>query len=324
MDAERMELLSINGRTFEIVKPTRLLNGMVLKAGDIYARVGEKKPTLEEQNHTVSLLDRGFPVPIVLESGELPDNKWYFTETSLGQDNFHKQFTDQYRSEGEISEESFARYLAVIKKYARAQSNTKNRTTIKPSKFIETLIPKTAVLPTYCYFGHSETEYVHALDKVADRLVHAPMGIIQHDLNPFNILDGGVIDFELVGYGPIGYDTLMSARWSQGWFTNYPSRYPTAYKFSSLQIQTSDELIDEIATTNGCGMPTEYLQEFTLLKSAWAISEIVPPDPDWPHDKLAFRRYRANVLAHVVQKYLDDEEIDFTGLANIPGGELIH
>lgn len=314
--------MEINSQAFEVIKPTRLLNGMVLKLGDTYARVGEKQPTLEEQIHTVSLYNRGFPVPKVLDSGELPDGKWYFTESSLGADTFHKQFATEYQSTGEISSDTFSKYLNVIAKYAAAQSDIKNKTSISPKDFIDTLVPQGRVLRNYCYFGYSQAEYLEALQRAANNLSHASMGVIQHDLNPFNVLDNGVIDFELVGYGPVGFDTLMSARWSTGWFTEYPSRYPVAYKLSSEQIRANDKIVDETAVENGCTLPSTYVQEFLLLKSAWAVSDLSAPDPNWPADKLAFRNYRANVLNVAVNKYLNEEYIDFTKLSLVKGGEL--
>jgi len=322
MEAIPNQTMEIKGQIFEVVKPTRLLNGMVLKSGNTYARVGEKQPTMAEQIHSVSLFNRGFPVPTVLDSGELPDNKWYFTETSLGTDTFHKQFTNEYQATGEITSQTFSKYLDVVTKYASAQSDNKNKTTVSPKDFIDTLLPQERVLPNYCYFGYNQEDYLRALQLAADKLSSASMGVIQHDMNPFNVLENGVIDFELVGYGPVGFDTLMSVRWSSGWFTDYPSRCPVAYKLSAEQIRANDTIVDETAVNSGRTLPSSYMQEFLLLKSAWAASELNAPDPNWPADKLAFRNYRANVLNHAVDQYLNGKEIDFTKLSEIAGGEL--
>lgn len=322
MEAIPNKTMEIKGQSFEVVKPIRLMNGMVLKSGDTYARVGDKQPTLEEQIHTVSLHNRGFPVPIVLDSGELPDNKWYFTETSLGKATFHKQFTDEYRAYGKVRNETFSKYLNVIAKYSSAQSETKNRTSVSSKDFIDTLVPQESVLRNYCYFGYNQEDYLRSLQLVANKLQSASMGVIQHDLNPFNVMEGGIIDFELVGYGPVGFDTLMSARWSSGWFTEYPSRYPVAYKLSPRQIRANDTLINELAIQHGCPPPSVFMQEFILLKSAWAVSENSAPDANWPADKLAFRKFRANVLNIAVNQYLNGEEIDFNQFSKVKGGEL--
>ena len=121
-------IFDLNGTSFEVIKPARLREGMVLKAGDVFARIGPKESIIEEQIHTVSLYNRGFPVPRVLTSGEIDGNWWYFTETSLGHDTFHKIFTAEYRQHGYVTETSYVSYLQVIEAYAKAQSNPDNKT----------------------------------------------------------------------------------------------------------------------------------------------------------------------------------------------------
>lgn len=315
--------ITINDTVFEIIKATRLREGMVLKAGDVFGRIGDKQITREEQIHTVSLYNRGFPVPQVLESGELDDGQWYFTETSLGTKTFHQRFTEEYTNEGAVSDTTFESYLAVIERYTQAQVSPKNRTTISSEAFLESCIPEYRVLQNYCYFGYSTAKYQKVLARVARKLKGVTMGILQYDLNPFNILEGGIIDFELVGYGPIGYDSLMSSRWGGSWFSDYPSLYPVAYKLSSAQIQKSDDLVDELALSMGISKPSAYLQEFLTIKSAWAASDFDPPQADWPKDRLAFRRYRVNVLESVLSKYLAGETMDPGEFSMIPDDKLL-
>jgi len=322
MELNKESTINLNGQDFVVIKPTRLRDGMVLKSGDVFARLGPKLSTLDEQIHTVSLYNKGFPVPEVLNSGDYGDGYWYFTETSLGDTTFHTQFMTEYKELGYIKDETFSSYLKVIESYTNAQVMTENRTTVDINEAIETIIPNQHVLPNYCYFGFDESDYSNALTKVSTKLSEAPMGILQHDLNPFNVLNNGIIDFELVGSGPIAYDTLMSARWSRGWFTSYPSRYPVAYMFSDDQIARNDALIDSIAQKNGLVAPTTFMQEFLLLKSAWALSDYTTPQPDWPKDKLAFHQFRANVLNKVIKQYLTDQSIDYRDLCNVPGDEL--
>lgn len=314
--------VKIDGRQFEVIKDSRLRDGVVVKCGDVYGRLGPKDLVTEELTHTLSLQDRGFPVPKVLGSGELADGMYYFTESSLGTETFHKLFTREYRETGTVSNASFSSYISVIEKYAQAQAQNNNRTKITAAEFIANLVPNNEVVPSYSYFGYDAEEYLNAIALASDKLTDAPMGILQYDLNPYNMLKGGVIDFELVGYGPIGFDTLMSARWGGTWFTDYPSRYPIGYALSARQIAENDTLIREIATKHNISDPAIYLQEFLLLKSAWALAEPVPPQPDWPQDKLAFRRFRTNVLKKAVVSYLNGEQIDYESFSKITGGEL--
>ncbi len=322
MDLPKNLTYDINGQIFEIIRPTRLNEGMVLKSGDIFARMGPKKIILKEQNHTTSLYNHGFPVAKILDYGETSDGQWYFTETSLGKATFHEIFEKEYKNNGEISRQTFNQYLATIKKYVTAQFAINNRTTISATKFIKTLLPEQRVLNNYCYFGYDANDYIKAIKLATTKLTHCQMGILQFDLNPFNVLKNGVIDFELVGSGPIAYDVLMSTRWGSSWFTDYPSLHSIAYKLTNNQIEENDKLISNLAAENDLTDPTQYLQEFLLLKSAWAASDFNPPQNDWPKNKIAFRRYRANVLKAVIEMYLSKNIINYQLLSSIPGGEL--
>lgn len=321
---EKNTIIHLGDKPYEIVKETRLRDGMVLQGpgGETFARLGEKDITLEEEMHTKSLQARGFPVPEVIETGELPDGRYYFVEKSLGLKTFFERFVSEYRDSGKISDETFQKYLSVIDTYSAAQYKSENHTSVSAKDFLESCIPNQYVLQNYCYFGYKAERYLNALSLATQKLSESPMGILQFDLNPYNMLDDGVIDFELVGYGPLGFDALMSARWGGSWFTDYPSRYPVGYKCSPGQIAQSDQIIEHRAIEAGVISPLTFLQEFILIKSAWAVLEFTPPQPDWPQDRIAFRRYRSNVLNHVVTQYLAGEKLHPETFSAITGGEL--
>ena len=311
MEPLENKYIKLGNTNFEVIKPSRLREGMVLKSGNLYARLGPKASTLEEQIHTVSLRDRGFPVPEVIDSGPYGEDWWYFTEQSVGEKTFHEIFSKEFESQGEVLETSYAAYLQVIRQYQQAQLAEPSRSSISPHEFVADLIPNNRVLPNYAFFGFEFEPYEQAIKLATERLKNAPVGILQYDLNPFNVLEEGVIDFELVGYGPIGYDVLMSTRWAGTWFTNYPSRYPMAYSLYNKQIQKCDELVREIVTSAHLEDPTRYLEEFLLLKTAWAVSDFDAPQPDWPQDKIAFRHFRAKLLNKAVMEYLNDTPISY-------------
>ncbi len=317
------DTIRLEDRDFVIIKPTRLRSGMVLynKVDNVYARLGEKQPTLEEQIHTISLGDKGFPVATIVGSGSL-ENKYYFIESSLGDEPFHKIFCEEYEKNNAISDESFQKYFDVMTLYTKAQMDPKNSTHIPASEFIATLIPNDEVIPSHAYFNHDIEKYEQAIARAVQQLSDAHMGVLQFDLNPYNILEKGVIDFELVGYGPVGFDILMSAVWGGTWFTDYPSRYPVGYRLNASQIERIFELVDRTAEAYGYPTPSGYLNEFLLLKSAWAVSEPTPPQAAWPQDKVAFTRFRTNVLAAAVNSYLAHEPINYRSFSRVPGGEI--
>ena len=308
---EQPEAININGELFDVVKPTRLLPGMVLKSKtrDVYARLGPKASALEEQIHTVSLQERGFPVAKVLESGEYSDGQWYFIEESLGKETFHAQFASEYQQTGMVSDETFTRYAAVMQDYINAQFTERNRSHITAKEFIENAIPDNLIIGNYALCGKNVERYQEAIAAATARLADTPMGVLQYDLNPFNILNRGMIDFELVGYGPLGYDTLLVSLWHR-WFTSDPaSRYTIAYYLSEAQITTIANMVNAAALDAGIPRPRQYMQEFLLIKSAWGFTS-TQDVYDNPEEKQAFYRYRATILEHCVDSYLKGESID--------------
>jgi hypothetical protein len=295
---------------------------MVLHSGDTYARLGPRISVLEEQIHTVSMYERGFPVPQVLESGPYGNDQWYYVEQSVGKEPFHKIFVREMRERGQVSDASFQAYMGVMDRYVEAQVSEKNRTSISAEDFVRDLLPRQGVLQNYCYFGFGAEPYEQAIQKAIERLAGAPMGVLQYDLNPYNILEGGIIDFELVGYGPIAFDVLTCSRWGGSWFTAYPSRYPVGYSLSDEQIKDGDNMVREKALAAGVRDPNDFLEEFLLLKTAWSVLGFDAPRPDWPPDKTAFRRFRANLLGRAVTSYLAADAIDYWNFPHVPGGEL--
>ena len=309
----------IDGNPFEVIKDKRIREGMVLRSGDTFARLGPKDVILEEQTHTMSLSERGFPVPQILGSGVYDDKYDYFIESSLGDSPFYELFVSDYVKHGKVLDETFDKYQTVIEKYLNAQMKNTNLSSVTPEEFLVTFCPSERIVANYGYFKHDVAQLQKALGRVMKRLKGSDMGILQYDLNPYNILPNGIIDFELVGYGPIGLDVMMSSRWSFSWFPNYPARYSMQYRLSDVQIDKNDQLISKVAKKMGLKDPMIYLQEFLLLKGAWALSDFDFPQPDWPADRIAFRGYRAKLLKKSVESYLNDKPIDYKSFSSVLG-----
>ena len=301
----------INNEEFEVIKPERLLPGMVLKSRqrDVYARLGPKQNILEEQIHTESLANRGFPVAKVLESGDYENDQWYFIEESLGNEPFHVQFAGEWQRDGRVSNATFSRYRDTVTRYIETQSDPVNRENISAKEFVATVIPDEEILANYIVCGGSVDRYHEAIARATERIADAAMGVLQFDLNPYNILNRGVIDFEMVGYGPIGYDTLTVSQWHLWFVDDQTSRYKISYRLSEGQIKEIESLVSYSASKNNFTDPKEFLQEFLLIKTAWGFtSEKLIHDE--PESKVAFYRYRAALLNHCVDTYLARDIID--------------
>ena len=303
--------VTLRGEVFDIVKPTRLLPGMVLKSKtrDVYARLGPKDATLEEQTHTVSLYKRGFPVARVLDSGEYGNGEWYFVEESLGEEPFHTRFAREWSEHGAVTNETFSLYRNVVKRYIAAQFHPANHTTVSAEDFVLETIPDEQILANYQACGGNIDRYHEAIALATKQLTNAPMGILQLDLNPYNILDRGMIDFELVGYGPVGYDSLLVSLWHR-WFTNDPhAKYTLAYTLSEQQVGSISQLVSAAARASDLPNPYDYLQEFLLIKTAWSFTSTKTIHQEEP-SKQNFYRYRAALLTHCVNSYLSGTVID--------------
>lgn len=305
-----LKIINIAGEDFEVIKPTRLLPGMVLKSctRGVFARIGPKQSALEEQIHTVSLHERGFPVARVLSSGPRGADEWFFTEESLGDKTFHVQFAEEYEADGSVSGKTFARYLRILDEYVAAQYSPANRTNIPAEEFVQNTIPDERIIANYQACGGDVARYHEAVARATDKLSGSPMGVLQLDLNPSNVLERGIIDFELVGYGPLGYDSSMASLWHR-WFTSdQSSRYRIAYKLSEEQVSAAQILTAKAARDAGAADPQKYMQEFLLIKTAWGFNSNVAL-VDEPKSKRAFYHYRAALLSKVVEDYLTDAPI---------------
>ncbi|HUY53134.1 MAG TPA: NUDIX domain-containing protein [Candidatus Dormibacteraeota bacterium] len=311
--------LLIEGKSFNVIKDKRIREGMVLQSDGVFARLGPKEIVEDERIHTLSLYNRGFPVPKILSSGIYDKKYTYFLESSLGDSTFHELFVNDFNKHGKILDETFEKYQKIIEKYLNAQMKKANLSSVTPRQFIESFCPNERILANYEYFKYDTTKLQKAIDKIMSKLESSNMGILQYDLNPYNILPNGIIDFELVGYGPIGFDAMMSTRWSFAWFPNYPARYTMQYRLTNKQIKMNDQLITNIAKRHGLEDPCKHLQEFLVLKGAWALSDFDFPQPDWPADRIAFRGFRAKLLNESVKSYLANKPINYEGFSNISG-----
>ena len=285
----------------------RLQGGAVYKSEKEYLRLGERVVTMTEEVQTVALGRKGFPVAEVTGHGEI-DGNWYFTETSLGNDHFGNIFRRDYEKGGQVSEANFLKFMAVMGLYTRASFGTKNRTLHRES------------LRDISLFRETRDQYPIDPDlmdklivKAGKRLVDMPNGIICGDLGPFNILPGGVIDFEFLHTGPLGYDVMMVPTIGY-YFPKVPGfKRKQLFAFSSDQLARYYEMVQQEAQSAGISDPTEFFNEFIFLKTVWAASRprgYENKEIEDPEREKFFSHFRHNILRYVVECYKRDAEID--------------
>lgn len=297
----------------------RLAGGRIYRAhdGDSYLRIGEKQLTAEEHIHLVALANRGYPVARVSDSGTHGDD-YYFIEESLGEQPFAIQFGKEYQESGVISDQTFERYLDVMRQYTDASFDPKNH------RHAKTDIRQISLLKFTRYqYGLDEAKLDKIFTKAQERVGVLPTVEIHEDLGPFNVMDRGVIDFESVQdkdgtqetsrFGPIGFDVIAGP--ITGYYFPKVEGYhhKLLYEFSENQLAALRSVVSEAAKSHNVPDPNEFTQEFLLMRTIWAAARNLGYEQKTysdPEEERFWSEFRANILNHVVHAYDKGEIID--------------
>ena len=296
--------ISIEGKTFTYIK-NRLIGGKVFvnKDKSEYLRTANPAEIAGEVNLTKDLYERGFPVPEVLATGTLQNGIPYYTEKSIGERVFGDIFMEETKTQGHVSDESFNAFIGVIKKYCEAQFNPKNfvphdRNALAGITALANVIKNNPPSP------EMREMFTESYEKASERVMSLPWGYIQSDLNAFNILHDGIIDFELAGFGPVGYDTLTNVHFGRMW----PAKR-IAYVFTDDQIAKYMSKIDKIATAKGLPAISSYANDFLVLKAIWSSGKDKESE-DNPKINPDFWEWRVKMRDWCIRQYLKGEKID--------------
>lgn len=301
---EEEKQITIEGVQYSYLKD-RLMGGGLYATEDkkAYLRINNAAEIAGELNITRELSNRGFPVPHVLGSGTLPNGDGYFIEGSIGEGNFAETFAEETKEKGQASEESFNAFIALIKRYCEAQFNPANY--VPHDK--EGLAHMTALANVMRNNPPSEEmrgPFMEAYEKAAERALSLPWGYIQADLNAFNILPGGIIDFELASFGPVGYDALTNIYFGRMW-----PKEKVMYRFSNEQIERYTAEIDAVAKSYNLPPISEYVDDFLVLKNIWGSGKDKASEEN-PGQDLDFWQWRVKVRDWCIRQYLKGEEIN--------------
>ena len=296
--------ISVEGKNFTYVK-NRLVGGKVFAAQDKseYLRTANPTEIAGEVNLTKDLYERGFPVPEVLATGTLENGTAYYIEKSIGERVLGEIFMDETKAQGRVSDESFNVFIDVIKKYCEAQFNPKNF--VPHDK--DTLAGITAlanVMRNNPPSPEMHAMFTEAYKKASERVMALPWGYIQADLNAFNILHDGIIDFELAGFGPVGYDALTNIHFGRMW-----PKERVAYVFSDDQVAKYIAEIDKVAREKGLPNMSEYENDFLVLKAIWSSGKDIESE-DNPESNPDFWEWRVKMRDWCIRQYLNGEKID--------------
>lgn len=293
------ENIYVGGKIFFHLKD-RLMGGKVFSSDDKseYLRTATPAEIAGEVNLTRDLYTRGFPVPEVITSGELENGIAYYTEKSIGSRVFGEIFTTDTKNSGIVSEESFDSLVQTIKRYCEAQFNQKNFVP-QDKNTLSSMVVFAEVMEHHPPSLEMQGLFTEAYEKISQKIMSLPWGYVQSDLNAFNILPNGIIDFELVGFGPIGYDVITNVYFGRMWPKNR-----TAYILTDDQISRYVSEVDQIAQKKNLPIISSYLDEFLVLKAIWATGKAKGSD------SADFLQWRVKVRDWCIKEYLKGNKID--------------
>ncbi len=312
---DRKEILLIDGKEYTYIK-SRLIGGKVFCSEDKreYVRTANHAEITGEVNMTKELYERGFPVPEIVASGMVDEETAYYIEKSIGDRVFGEIFMEETEKSGHVSEESFDAFLKVIIKYCKAQFDEKNFVPHNKEAFTG-VIDVANTLRNNPPSQEMSALFTEAYTLASERVLDLPWGYIQPDLNAFNILHDGIIDFELAGFGPVGYDVLTNVHFGRMW-----PKKRVAYVFSNDQVARYVREVDIVAQEKGLPTLSEYENDFLVLKAIWSTGKDKESE-DHPESRPAFWKWRADLRDWCIKQYLKGEKIDSNYFESIPHGQ---
>lgn len=276
MNSELAEIptLTFKEQSFTFIKNRR--NGTKIYSandGQSFLRFGATDAIDTELRFHKHLIEQGYPVPTIIEEGPWETNEKYYLETSAGNEKFGVLFRDDTAEHGTISKTMFGDFVFIIQRYLQAQQQSETIEQDWESVFIATHFD--VLLEE---MPNSENQIMAVWEKIKTDLTILPFVLCHGDFNAYNILPGGVIDFETTFNGPQGYD-LVSATASIEWFpTEGDFEILAKYSFTSEQKQHLLNLQPEVS---------KYFDALFLLRSVWSVVRMhrVPKLQAWRYTK---------------------------------------
>jgi len=250
--------LTFHDQPFTFIKDRR--NGTKIFGaddGESFLRFGPAEEIAKELRFHKHLIEQGYPVPQILEEGEWTDGKKYYLETSAGDEKYGMIFREEVAEHRAISDKTFGAFSAIIQRYINAQQKSETVDQDWESVFIGSHFDRIiGELPD------QEDRIMAVWEKVKTDLATVPFVLCHGDFNAFNILPGGVIDFETTFNGPKGYD-VVSAAASIEWFpTEGDFEMIGGYSFMPEQKKRLLELQSE---------SSQHFDALFVLRSVWAV-----------------------------------------------------
>ena len=272
----------MSGREFEHVCVRRSGVGVYRSSspgGDAYLRIGPGALRLELGVHAL-MLERGFPVPRILERG-IWEGLEYAVEESLGRETLGDLYGDDFCDEQAVSEEAFGVLVEQARRFAHSQvaaaiPNSSDRTgDTARAEFAEVVGVRSAALQLPELREAIQVVYRAAVDALRP----LPTSLVHGDFHVFNICEGGVIDLEGGGWGVAGYDVataVFDAALSSPGAGVGPGRggQRTTQRMAAYLAMLDDEF-----SAGGLPPPSMFLDAFLMCR-AISLCAVRPRDSE--------------------------------------------
>ncbi len=275
--ADQITTLNLEDWIFVKERGAIAQSGNVYRSSDssFYLRTGALDAIRNEAAFGRMAWQNNFPVPEVTEIGQLPDGLGYFIEKSVGAENYGNLLYHEYVATGSISDKTFGAFCEINLRFLAAQINPSCRQT-GPSELRDGI-----QLANVLHQNPDLTSlFEQAVAKAEIRTHDLPLVLTHGDLSPFNILPGGIVDFEVRFVAPAGLDAVTAIAVQHLWDHPMPNGVGTMrlWDFHHRQVAAFLAQADTIFTAQGLPALSVYFDNFLMLKAIWALSFERPTD----------------------------------------------
>jgi hypothetical protein len=284
--------IQVESKQFTHVKTRKYTPVAVYTTGDLYLRIGPSELISPELSRHQELEEYGFPIPTFVSSGT-HELGMYYIEKSVGEHPFGITFAKKYSQTGGIDNESFEKFLELSRVFVNAQLQTHP----KPDDFDAFYSDKGVSFDIVIEEQPELKELVDlTVNKMKSRLQTLPLVVTHGDFNPFNIVEGGIIDFAEQFSFAFGYDLITNFYNAYFFPINADVEKKGVYRFSPKQENAYFESIDSVLKQSGLPEVSVYMDDFLLCRAAWAAIRMrhVPKLQAW----------RYTLLKEMMEEYL--------------------
>jgi len=287
--------LLIEGQEWQFIKE-RIYRGAVYTNIDRseFLRVGPTAETEAEVNFVERLREVGYPVGQATRAVRLDETDSYWIEQSIGTETFGERIVRESAGHDEVLPQTIDELAAVLKQWRDAQVReaVASSTTTNWDEFAAV----NWLNQSLKWFAPADPPTVDRAIKLLKTTIEGlPCASIATDLNVFNILPGGVIDFEGRGSGPVGYDVMGAAI------------HGACFPDSQRKIPIADVQIQQLADI--AGIESHLIAAFIAAKAFWMAGSSDENMKRYVVERPKFCAWRAQLRDAILQRFVEGQQI---------------